>query len=282
VRNEIVQFSAYDLTSGDEAAVSGRVSVRREFASLAVSGAAKTRLENHWRLVTTPAVLLIFLPQLLCLLFILFLLLSLHPLLHLLFFKLLVPLIILASRNFDFTIDDLVCILLIKLEMVWLFDLKSAVDLSPGNGPPSIASGHLEQKRNQFYHRALDGFLMVVASDGDVLFVTDNIASFLGLTQVSVVIYLICSIDYRICSISYHICCIYCRICSIGFHICCIYCRICSIGYHIYSIDYRICSIGYRICSIGYRICSIDCRTCSIDYRLCPIRYRICSIDYLY
>jgi len=42
----------------------------------------------------------------------------------------------------------------------------------------------LEQKLNQQYYKSLDGFLVVIAKNGDIIFISENAEKYLGLTQV--------------------------------------------------------------------------------------------------
>jgi len=46
------------------------------------------------------------------------------------------------------------------------------------------ASTELKTKLDQQYYKSLDGFLMVITKDGDIIFVSENIEKYLGLTQV--------------------------------------------------------------------------------------------------
>jgi len=48
----------------------------------------------------------------------------------------------------------------------------------------SSVSAELEQKLNQQYYKSLDGFLIVIAKNGDVVYVSENAEKYLGLTQV--------------------------------------------------------------------------------------------------
>ena len=50
----------------------------------------------------------------------------------------------------------------------------------------SSVSAELKQKLNQQYYKALDGFLIVIAKNGDVVYVSENVEKYLGLTQVYV------------------------------------------------------------------------------------------------
>jgi len=47
-------------------------------------------------------------------------------------------------------------------------------------------SAELVQKLNQQYYKSLDGFLIVVAKNGDIVYVSENVEKYLGLTQVCV------------------------------------------------------------------------------------------------
>lgn len=47
-------------------------------------------------------------------------------------------------------------------------------------------SAELVQKLNQQYYKSLDGFLIVVAKNGDIVYVSENVEKYLGLTQVCI------------------------------------------------------------------------------------------------
>lgn len=53
----------------------------------------------------------------------------------------------------------------------------------------SSVSAELKQKLNQQYYKALDGFLIVIAKNGDVVYVSENVEKYLGLTQVDLLGY---------------------------------------------------------------------------------------------
>jgi len=46
------------------------------------------------------------------------------------------------------------------------------------------ASTELKTKLDQQYYKSLDGFLMVIAKNGDIVYVSENIEKYLGLSQV--------------------------------------------------------------------------------------------------
>jgi len=48
----------------------------------------------------------------------------------------------------------------------------------------SSISAELRQKLNQQYYKSLDGFLIVIAKNGDIIYVSENVEKYLGLTQV--------------------------------------------------------------------------------------------------
>jgi len=48
----------------------------------------------------------------------------------------------------------------------------------------SGTSTELDQKLNQQYYKSLDGFLVVIAKNGDIVYVSENAEKYLGLTQV--------------------------------------------------------------------------------------------------
>jgi len=48
----------------------------------------------------------------------------------------------------------------------------------------SSLSTELNQKLSQQYYKSLDGFVIVVAKDGDIIYVSENVEKYLGLTQV--------------------------------------------------------------------------------------------------
>ena len=43
----------------------------------------------------------------------------------------------------------------------------------------------LLKKLDQMYLKAIEGFLMLITKEGDILYLSDNVAKYLGLTQVS-------------------------------------------------------------------------------------------------
>ncbi len=47
-----------------------------------------------------------------------------------------------------------------------------------------MPSTSLEKKLNQQYLKALEGFLMIIADEGDIMYLSENISKYLGLTQV--------------------------------------------------------------------------------------------------
>ena len=55
---------------------------------------------------------------------------------------------------------------------------------SDDQGEDGGVSTDLQQKLNQQYYKSLDGFLMVVAKNGDIIYVSENVEKHLGLTQV--------------------------------------------------------------------------------------------------
>jgi len=48
----------------------------------------------------------------------------------------------------------------------------------------SSVSVELVPKLNQQYYKSLDGFLIVIAKNGDIVYVSENVEKYLGLTQV--------------------------------------------------------------------------------------------------
>lgn len=46
------------------------------------------------------------------------------------------------------------------------------------------ASVELKAKLDQQYYKSLDGFLLVIAKNGDIVYVSENVEKYLGLTQV--------------------------------------------------------------------------------------------------
>lgn len=44
----------------------------------------------------------------------------------------------------------------------------------------------LETQLNSFYLKALDGFLMVLSEDGDMVYLSENVCKCMGLTQVNI------------------------------------------------------------------------------------------------
>jgi len=48
----------------------------------------------------------------------------------------------------------------------------------------SSGSAEMEQKLNQQYYKSLDGFLIVIAKSGDIVYISENAEKYLGLSQV--------------------------------------------------------------------------------------------------
>ena len=46
-------------------------------------------------------------------------------------------------------------------------------------------STSLEKKLNQQYLKALEGFLMIIGVEGDIVYLSENVSKYLGLSQVS-------------------------------------------------------------------------------------------------
>ena len=42
----------------------------------------------------------------------------------------------------------------------------------------------MKAQMNCFYLKALDGFVMVLTDDGDMIYISDNVNKYMGLTQV--------------------------------------------------------------------------------------------------
>jgi len=57
---------------------------------------------------------------------------------------------------------------------------------SDDDSEDSSVSAELVQKLNQQYYKSLDGFLIVVAKNGDIVYVSENVEKYLGLTQVCI------------------------------------------------------------------------------------------------
>ena len=51
--------------------------------------------------------------------------------------------------------------------------------------PTTFTSLDLERKLDQLYYKAIDGFLMVITNTGDLIYISDNVVTHLGVTQVS-------------------------------------------------------------------------------------------------
>jgi len=59
----------------------------------------------------------------------------------------------------------------------------SGIDTDDQESDCSV-SAELTTKLDQQYYKSLDGFLIVIAKNGDVVYVSENIEKYLGLTQV--------------------------------------------------------------------------------------------------
>jgi hypothetical protein len=44
----------------------------------------------------------------------------------------------------------------------------------------------IQQKIDQQFYKSLDGFVIVIAQHGDIIYVSENVEKYLGLTQVIV------------------------------------------------------------------------------------------------
>ena len=53
-----------------------------------------------------------------------------------------------------------------------------------GSNYTHSASTELKMKLDQQYYKSLDGFLVVIAKNGDIVYVSENIEKYLGLSQV--------------------------------------------------------------------------------------------------
>jgi hypothetical protein len=49
---------------------------------------------------------------------------------------------------------------------------------------PESCKAKLDSTNNPLFLRALEGFLLVVSADGDMIFLSENISEYLGITQV--------------------------------------------------------------------------------------------------
>lgn len=50
---------------------------------------------------------------------------------------------------------------------------------------PSATGEEEEDPTDAFYQQALAGFILVLNEDGDMVFLSDNVSKFIGITQVS-------------------------------------------------------------------------------------------------
>lgn len=50
----------------------------------------------------------------------------------------------------------------------------------------------LDIQLNSSYLKALDGFLMVLSEDGDMIYLSENVNKCLGLAQVSLILFAVC------------------------------------------------------------------------------------------
>lgn len=58
------------------------------------------------------------------------------------------------------------------------------VEAEDDDSEGSSVSAELEQKLNQQYYKSLDGFLIVIAKSGDIVYISENAEKYLGLSQV--------------------------------------------------------------------------------------------------
>ncbi len=54
-----------------------------------------------------------------------------------------------------------------------------------GFADDSEKENELESQLNSFYLKALEGFLMVLSEDGDMVYLSENVSKGMGLTQVA-------------------------------------------------------------------------------------------------
>lgn len=57
----------------------------------------------------------------------------------------------------------------------------------------AVEESELETQLNSFYLKALEGFLMVLSEDGDMVYLSENVCKCMGLTQVDM--------NPRLCSV---------------------------------------------------------------------------------
>lgn len=57
----------------------------------------------------------------------------------------------------------------------------------------------LEGQLNGFYLKALEGFLMVLSEDGDMVYLSENVSKSMGLTQVARCLqFILCCLDLKL------------------------------------------------------------------------------------
>lgn len=69
-------------------------------------------------------------------------------------------------------------------DSVALFLWILSISFSPPDEPPPGEENDLDVQLNSSYLKALDGFLMVLSEDGDMIYISENINKCLGLAQV--------------------------------------------------------------------------------------------------
>lgn len=57
----------------------------------------------------------------------------------------------------------------------------------------------VESQLNGFYLKALEGFLMVLSEDGDMVYLSENVSKSMGLTQVARCLhFILCCLDLKL------------------------------------------------------------------------------------
>lgn len=63
----------------------------------------------------------------------------------------------------------------------------------------SEKENELESQLNGFYLKALEGFLMVLSEDGDMVYLSENVSKSMGLTQVARCLrFSLCCLDLKL------------------------------------------------------------------------------------
>lgn len=68
-----------------------------------------------------------------------------------------------------------------------------------GFADESEKENEVESQLNSFYLKALEGFLMVLSEDGDMVYLSENVSKSMGLSQVAKCLcFVLCCLDIKL------------------------------------------------------------------------------------